>query len=56
LRDRIYRVDPAYFQRSVRNDADLSKCTPARKKAAESRDSKTLSPSRDEAPAVPTAK
>jgi anti-sigma factor RsiW len=52
LRERIYRVDPAYFERSVRNDADLGKCTAARKKAAESRDAKMPSPSRDEAPAA----
>jgi hypothetical protein len=53
LRDRIYRVDPAYFERSVRNDADLGKCT-ARKKATESRDAKVPAPDRDEAPAVNT--
>lgn len=54
LRDRIYRVDPSYFERSVRNDADLGKCT-ARKKPAQRSDQneeKMPSPSRDEVPAA----
>jgi hypothetical protein len=42
LRDRIYRVDPRYFERSVRNDADLTRCSNARKKQQPARE-----PSRD---------
>jgi anti-sigma factor RsiW len=56
LRERIYRIDPAYFDRSVKNDADLVRCSNARRKQSnESRDSKA--PARaNEAPATDVTK
>jgi hypothetical protein len=53
LRDRIYRVDPAYFERSVKNDADIGKCTVARKKAAPA--TKSPAPAENAAPRVDTS-
>ena len=52
LRDRIYRVDPAYFERSVKNDADLGKCTVARKKAAPAPTTKSPAPAENASPAT----
>jgi anti-sigma factor RsiW len=54
LRDRIYRVDPAYFERSVKNDADLGKCTVARKKAAPAPTTRAPAPAENSAPAADT--
>jgi len=56
LRDRISKIDPSYFDRSVKNDADLARCSTAQRKAGGSGSKAPAAPAKNDAPAVDKAK